>query len=850
MEDKTVSELDSKTTISLQGEVIPLFNNSLKTVENVELDKAIHEIYYLKFRIPTDEELVASNIHQTSNEIKLVLSKHDSFIPLYDAFTTNIYLIQKRNVYIRVVRHDYRFPDDLIINTVKELKNKKLKKLAKHPDLQNDKVFMRYIRKIDMMVDFMNQFDQSVLYNTYLDVFYRYAPELGNATYTCIRRSFIPHKKHLSPYYTKDEVLKLGMNMELIKLPENVSFVDFKDTLSTEDYKNICNSIQINDVSADILIQHQNYIIKNDLVGLVQYYTLQGSYFMNKYLRGGTTYEYRNNYLEENIKKIWKLVLNAPAFDKNYILYRFVGTDNFLAKLKIGDVFRDKGFVSTTRDPFYRNDTYKFGAILLKIIIPKGIKGVGLCLETLSHFSIEEEIILPPLTKLKLISKDNECVYHHPDERYGLSIKKKYEFVWEGNTNIVFSKKPEPPEETQTIDFLNIKNVKMVSLKEKIDYLVKTHFDPMNRIKCTIGTNSFYVVGEWYDSTGAYADMYSIKTSDGFSLYTIYKGHILFMIEIGESDGKSQIRVNYYTKYSNLNRSEIMGDDNFIKFISSVAYYFEIPNVVIYADYMNCDLKMDESPSKTTTKLFESIPKEMSRGNLSRPTNERLEDFEHLFESNLNKIRIKSQRSFMNPLKMKSDKILSQFKDSTIDNIETHEELNNTDSIEIDEQEGFMGGSYCIDFYRFIKFNEKRYYNNNSELNASLNAEIQPMFSYYDLEQLKTTSPLKILKKEDRDEVYQLYIKSYLESNAKNTLADFYVWMIENKCYLMDIFINKMDRLYRQENPFKKGMYVLDAMAYLYNRRYIHTYSRFIKILIDENHQILNLPKNNYRIRR
>jgi hypothetical protein len=74
--------------------------------------------------------------------------------------------------------------------------------------------------------------------------------------------------------------------------------------------------------------------------------------------------------------------------------------------------------------------------------------------------------------------------------------------------------------------------------------------------------------------------------------------------------------------------------------------------------------------------------------------------------------------------------------------------------------------------------------------------------------------------------------------------------MIENKCYLMDIFVKKMDRVYRIENPFKKGYYVLDAMAYLYNQHYVNTYSRYIKIAIDDDHQLLVVPKNEYRIRR
>ena len=61
------------------------------------------------------------------------------------------------------------------------------------------------------------------------------------------------------------------------------------------------------------------------------------------------------------------------------------------------------------------------------------------------------------------------------------------------------------------------------------------------------------------------------------------------MIEIGTMNDIQQIRVNYFTKYSKLNKKDIIGDENFIKFLSSIAYYFNIPNVMIYADFMSCD---------------------------------------------------------------------------------------------------------------------------------------------------------------------------------------------------------------------------------------------------------------------
>jgi hypothetical protein len=289
-----------------QGEqknnTIELWDNKDNIIKTLPLDTAVFDIYHLRYRVPTEEELKGSGKSRlTVNEIKRLISTSDSYIPLFDAFTSNIYIVQRRNVYIRVINHDYRFPDTLIIESVRATRKKKLDKIKKRPELKNDKVFMRGIRKADLMIEFLDQFDNEMLYNTYLNIFYRYAPEIGNATYTCIRKSFMPHKNHLKPYYTRDEVIKLGMNMDMIHVPDKMLYADFKDSLSKKDYMDMCTNIQKNDVSAEILLNHQNYIVEQNMVGLIQYYTIQGSYFMNQYMRGMTKYEYRNEYLEDNI---------------------------------------------------------------------------------------------------------------------------------------------------------------------------------------------------------------------------------------------------------------------------------------------------------------------------------------------------------------------------------------------------------------------------------------------------------------------------------------------------------------------------------------------------------------------
>ena len=49
------------------------------------------------------------------------------------------------------------------------------------------------------------------------------------------------------------------------------------------------------------------------------------------------------------------------------------------------------------------------------------------------------------------------------------------------------------------------------------------------------------------------------------------------------------MHVNYYTKYSALEKDKIINDEDFILFISSIAYYFDIGIIAIYAEYKMCE---------------------------------------------------------------------------------------------------------------------------------------------------------------------------------------------------------------------------------------------------------------------
>lgn len=740
-----------------------LFDIKDKIIKNIDNDNILDKLYFLTMRPPTIDEIKKSKIFKDQDpteikkKIKSTMSRLENKVPLYDPITENIYLINRENVYSRVVYQNYRFPDKEIIDDLK--KNRDI--LQKEIEDKNitDKFIIRKLRKYKLMIKFMSYFYNKTLYDTYIRIFYKYSELLGKKITTCKNPSFIPQFNHIKPYLTKGEIINTALN---IGADQNL------------DISELCRIVRENQITSKILLDHQKHIIENQKLGLVQYYTLQGSYFMNQYLRDMTEYKYKNEFLEKIIEPMWQLVLDSPTFDKEYIVYRFVKEDTYLSNLDIGDIFTEKGFMSTTRDPFYRSDLYKFGFILIKIRIPKNIKGIALCLETVSHFPEEQEIIFSPNTKFKLISKDSDCVYFHTDESFSSKIKTKYEFEWIGNDGISFDR-TKTLDKISTIDFLGIEKQEAKTLEEKIKSFESKYVNELYQFKVKIGNLELVVFSEWYNSIGAYKDFYAIETKTGYSIYTMYEGYVLFFIEIGNTDIGTEMHVNYYVKYSSIDPNKIVGDENLIKFFSSIAYYYDISNIFIYANYLNCDIGG-------------------------------------------NKKTIKTQRSFSH---------------------EGHEE--NSQIYNPNPQ--IYRGSYCLDLYQYMSTGVKRY----SDINV-LNVELYPKFSYYDLDMLKKVSPKTILAKEDRDEVYQLYDKSFKQSKKQDTIYEYYIWLKENKCYVLDIFLEKLDRISGYSNPFKNDIYILDAYTYLYNRKYIRTYPKNSNINVNTlKRNILSTNKNNNR---
>lgn len=764
--------------------MIILFDNKKGELYiDTDLNNIIDKIYYGEVLIPNTKQINKSKdnninkyfekngIEKGIKKIKTNISKINNKIPLYDIFSENLYLIGKNNVYDRVMKQHYRFPTEELFKELKTTKN----------DINNqieDPIEKRKSDKVKLMIIFLESLDLEELYKTYMTVFYLYSEEVGKNISTCERPSFSHYFKHLKPYYSTNDIYNIALNM-------GITEDDIKKLTEHE----LCKFVIKNDINAQLLLDHQQHMIKNDKVGLVQYYTLQGSYFMNQYMRKQTSYEIRNTYLESIIRPMCQLVTDAPEFDNDYTVYRFIHSDSHLRHLAIGDIYIDSSFISTTRDPFYRSDLYKFGFILVKIKIPKNIKGVALCVETLSHFPEEQEIIFPPLTILRLDTKDDQCKYYHTDKIFCSQVKTRYEFTYVGKKDISFlDRQNDTVNENSVINFMKINDVETYTLDEKIRYFSSKHVNKLNQFIVELGGNNYTIITERYDSTSAYQKFYAISNHNGLLFYTIHNNYILFMIEIGETNRENELKrymhVNFYVRYSTIDKGQLYSDDTFIRFISEIAFYFKIERIILWTDFKSCDIYSKSEQINTSIKQRE------------------FGEFPH----KVSKINIKNKS--------------------------THD---------IPQIINGGGGVYCVDFYKYLKYGIKKY----SSINKM---EVHPHFLYYNLDLLKKTNPLKILIKSDQDEIYQIYDKIYIQSfdKTKHNISDLYIWLIENKCYLVDIFIEKMNRIFIVDNPFDTFYYVIDPITFLYNKHIINFYPTFTTRAINTYNHII--PKNTYRL--
>lgn len=497
-------------------------------------------------------------------DIKKNISQIETCIPLFDIYSQNLYLIKPENIYSRVINSHYRLPDKNIIN--------KLKKTLVILEKTKSNINTYYIEKLNKNIRFLSNFNLKILYNTYIKLFYLNQPHTKDLT-NCFKPSFIAFLTS-KPYYTKSELINLALNMNL------------KIDINNIETKDICKLVSNNDINSKIILQHQIFIEENIAKSYIQLYTLLGSFYWNFYLR---TKCIKDIFLEKQINNLYEIISKSPEFDKDYYLYRFISDDSYLTHLKIGDIFEEKSFISTTRNPFYDTQNNYFGFILLKIKIPKNIEGIGLSIESYSLFPEEEEILLNP-ARLKLISINDNFFYYHPNIKASKRIKKKYEF------ELIETIKTSPTANLNyqiqyniipKIDFLEM-TLPSNDFKTRVYYFYHSLLPSYNnkRYFYTDIQDKEYLFQAFYlDNNPIYEKYFFIQHKDKkneiyFILQDENTGQIILFIEI-----RDIISVNYIQKY--LGTKNIFSDEELIKFLSSLGYYFGITDIIIHNSYQS-----------------------------------------------------------------------------------------------------------------------------------------------------------------------------------------------------------------------------------------------------------------------
>ena len=469
---------------------------------------------------------------------KIKLSKFEDLIPMYDIYSEKIYPINKENIYYRLVNCHYRFI------------NHEVKKWIENKYKKNKDV------KLKINLDIIGNYDIDTLLDTSYKALYTYSYQLGLQISICKRNSFNRYAFHLDPYYTKDELVKLGMNMGIIKKELNLN--------DPKVHYEICKKISKNDISKEEIINHNKYIVENKLVSTICNYSFMGSYFMNRFLRGNE--KNGDNFLINMINNFSKKMTNTPKLNNDYFLYRFVWDDNFLKNLKIGDTFIDKGFISTTRDPFYSPGLKSnFGLVLIKIKIPAN-KNVGLLIENFSLFPKEEEFILPPNSVLKLLSKNDRFKYYHTNKNFEDLIETKYEFELIKVNNTEYSSEEQ---------YLNFNELTEINIEEDTKIQIFKEFlrrfeSNNNLINLRKLGRNYSVHFHWFDATDSYSKFYFNKINNGLYFIVYDENNYPYLnIEFGE-----EMVVNYLNQYFLYDDKKSL-DNIDIEFIANLAYIFK-----------------------------------------------------------------------------------------------------------------------------------------------------------------------------------------------------------------------------------------------------------------------------------
>lgn len=545
-----------------QYKLLNIKTNKIENVYDVNVFTYLYNFSHTLPQLPSEE----------LKDLKQSISRIEGSVPLYDPYSDYLYIIIQSDLYNYIVNKNYRFPTTKLIdqlkNTIKE--NKNIITTLQYDDTDIEyKISLKQINKnYKFIIDFMDYFDNDILLDTYIKSLYN-TNELGKSITLCKKKSFHPLLKHIKPYYTQDEIIKMALDMNLIT-PEQI--------ITNDELRELCKKVSINDISYENLISHHKHIAKNKMISLIKYYTFNGSERFNTYLR---MVPISNIQYDNIINEISNLILTVPKINKKITVYRYIREDSFISNLKIGETFIERGFLSTSRN----SKSIFPGKILFEIHVPENYP--FLCIETFSEFAEEEEIIFAPNTCLKLISKNfnkNISNPNYSDNRYKL----RYIFdIEKYNPNIKSIQKEEDKTIIPLIDFNKIKyNVETFTFEEKIqNFIYDIKLNIFEQFYSMIGKNKYLLEIRHYDSTNSYKTKYAFSLSNGYIIYGFYKNQIVFSLEFS----RVFIVVNFNIFNISTENIKTINEKDFVEFICSVEKYFNINVAYIYPNVISCD---------------------------------------------------------------------------------------------------------------------------------------------------------------------------------------------------------------------------------------------------------------------
>lgn len=464
--------------------------------------------------------------------------------PLYDIYGNNLYLIKEDDEILA-----YRTETDKSNTSSKVYLTFNL--IPLYPKIY-EKV-KKYMNRAD--IELIKKLDLNKLHKKFKEKF----DEKG---ITCYLRACISKLLFYNyPLYFKNEMIGIVSNY-LGRLIEDI------DELGKYIYKI--------EMDTEVLESHTKYLINSTYCSFVQLYTFTISKIVNDYLRNN---EKDDPFIETLITGIWKTILEAPTNNNEYILYKFIANDAYLEDYKEGNIYIEKGFMSTTRHPIFTKGKIKaFGYILIKIIVPKNSH--YLCIEGLSQFPNETEVLLPPLSSFRIEKIIDNGEYYYPRKNTKNAIKMKRIYVLKYLSNGDIIKYKHSKDDVKLLEDKKIDNID--------DFI--NNFCINHKFKIKVDENEYVIRIDKHHKTKEYSNLI---TETGYYLFGIYKDTVIFDFKFYE-EFDIYVKTNrWYGKMNELKKYYMTGsyeltDKEYIKIMDIFKNAFGLNDIIIYCRYDKC----------------------------------------------------------------------------------------------------------------------------------------------------------------------------------------------------------------------------------------------------------------------